>query len=62
MATIEEELPVLGIKVSGHYIRHIAVIYCYGTSVARSPKLLALPYPFLKKQQQLSYYLRTVAT
>jgi len=24
MATIKEELPVLGIKASGHYIRHIA--------------------------------------
>jgi len=26
MATAKEELPVLGIKASGHYIRHIAVI------------------------------------
>jgi len=27
MATIKKELPVLGIKVSGHYIRHIATTY-----------------------------------
>jgi len=27
MATIKEELPVLGIKVNGYHIRHIAVMY-----------------------------------
>jgi len=27
MATIKEELPVLGIKASGYYIRYIATIY-----------------------------------
>jgi len=43
MATIKEELLVLGIKVSGHYVRHIAVTCRRGTSVARSLKLLALP-------------------
>ena len=40
MATIKEELLVLG-------MRQIAITYCRGTSVARSLKLLALPYPFL---------------
>ena len=39
MATIKEELPVLG-------IRQVAITCRRGTSVARSPKLLALPYPF----------------
>jgi len=37
MATTKEELPVLG-------VREVVVIYCRGTSVARSLKLLALPY------------------
>jgi len=27
MATIKEELPVLGIKASGHYMRYIATTY-----------------------------------
>jgi hypothetical protein len=30
--------------------------------VARSLKLLALPYPFLESIKSISYYLRTVAT
>ena len=37
MATIKEELLVSG-------MRQAVVIYCRGTSVARSLKLLALPY------------------
>ena len=37
MATIKEELLVLG-------MRQAVIIYCRGTSVARSLKLLALPY------------------
>ena len=38
IATTKEELPVSGIRQ--------AVVTCRrGTSVARSPKLLALPYP-----------------
>jgi len=43
MATIKEELLVLGIKASGYRMRHIAVTYRRGASVARSLKLLALP-------------------
>jgi len=43
MATIKEELPVLGIKASGYYMRYIAVTCRRGTSVARSLRLLALP-------------------
>jgi len=60
MATIKEKLPVLGIKASGHYVRYIAVMCRRGTSVARSLKLLALPYKYNNKLS--SYYLRTVAT
>ena len=60
MATIKEKLPVLGIKASGHYVRYIAVMCRRGTSVARSLKLLALPYK--RHIEQLLYYLRTVAT
>ena len=44
MATIKEELLVLGIKASSYHIRHIAVTCRRGTSVARSLKLLALPH------------------
>jgi hypothetical protein len=40
---------------------HVVVTYRRGTSVARSLKLLALPYSKEYIQQQLSYYLQTVA-
>jgi hypothetical protein len=60
MATMKEELLVLEIKVNGHYLRQVvftvrqitimmrqvAVTCRQGTSVARSLKLLTLPYPF----------------
>ena len=56
MATTKEELLVLG-------IRQIAITCRRGTSVARSPKLLALPYPFLELIKQITlYYLQTIAT
>ena len=55
MATTKEELPVLGIKASGHYlgqveasclyIRQVAVIYRRGISVVRNLKFLT---PFSK--------------
>ena len=45
MATTKEELLVLGI------ILHVVIVMCCrGTSVARSLKLLALPYPLSKNQ------------
>ena len=40
MATTKEKLLVLGIKVNGYYVRHIAVTYCYGTSVVKNLKFL----------------------
>ena len=56
MATIKEELLVLG-------IRQVAITCRRGTSVARSPKLLALFYPFLESiklniQHHTSYKLQ----
>ena len=49
MATIKEELPVSG-------IRQIAITCRRGTSVARSLKLLALPYPFLESIEYIISY------
>ena len=40
MATIKEELLVLGIKANGHYLRQVAVMCCGGTSVVRNLKFL----------------------
>ena len=55
MATTKEELPVLKIKASGHYlgqvkasclyIRQVAITYCCSTSVVRNLKFLT---PFSK--------------
>ena len=61
MATIKEELLVLGIRASGYYlrqvafiirqvaviIRQVAVIYCCGTSVVRNLKFLTPFFIFL---------------
>ena len=56
MATTKEELPVSG-------MRQVAITCRRGTSVAGSPKLLALPHPFLESIEYIIlYYLRTVAT
>ena len=49
MATIKEEL-----RVSG--MRQIAITCRRGTSVARSLKLLALPYPFLESIEYTTLY------
>jgi len=43
MATVKEELPVLGIQASCRHARQVAVTCRRGTSVARSLKFLALP-------------------
>ena len=40
MATTKEELPVLGIKANGYYIRQVAVTCRRGTSVVRNLKFL----------------------
>jgi len=40
MVTIKEELLVLGIKVSGRYLRQVAVTCRRGTSVVRNLKFL----------------------
>ena len=40
MATTKEELPVLGIKASGYYLRQVAVTCRRGTSVVRNLKFL----------------------
>ena len=48
MATTKEELPVLGIKANGHYIRQVAVTCRRGTSVVRKLKFLT---PFFNSQQ-----------
>ena len=40
MATTKEELPVLKIKASGHYLRQVGVTYRRGTSVVRNLKFL----------------------
>ena len=45
MATTKEELPVSG-------MRQVAITCRRGTSVARSLKLLTLPYPF---QESIEY-------
>ena len=42
MATAKEELPVLGIKASGYYIRQVAVTYRHSTSVVRNLEFLTL--------------------
>ena len=52
MATIKKELPVSG-------MRQVAVTCRRGTSVARSPKLLALPYPFLEPIKYTTIILST---
>ena len=45
MATIKEELPVLGIKASSYYIRQVAVTCRRGTSVVKNLKFFTLlPY------------------
>ena len=48
MATIKEELLVLGIKAIGHYMRQAAVTCRRGTSVVRNLKFLT---PFFNSQQ-----------
>ena len=48
MATTKEELPVLGIKANGYYIRQVTVTCRRGTSVARNLKFLT---PFFNSQQ-----------
>ena len=45
MATTKKELLVLKIKISGYYLRQVAVIYYCGTSVVRNLKFLT---PFSK--------------
>ena len=40
MAITKEELPVLGIKASGYYLRQVAVTCRRGTSVVRNLKFL----------------------
>ena len=62
MATTKEELPVLGIKASGNYIRQVAVIYRCGTSIIRNLKFLTPFFIFLRKRRITLYYLQTVAT
>ena len=48
MATIKEELLVLGIKANGYYIRQVAVMCRRGTSVIRNLKFFT---PFFTSQQ-----------
>ena len=48
MATIKEELLVLGMKANGYYIRQATVIYRCGTSVVRNLKFLT---PFFNSEQ-----------
>ena len=48
MATTKEELPVLGIKANGHYLRQVAVTYCGSTSVVKNLKFLT---PFFSLQK-----------
>ena len=63
MATIKEELPVLGIKGSGNYIRYVAVIMrqvavtcrC-GTSVVRNLKFLTPFFIFITINQHYTIY------
>ena len=69
MATTKEELPVLGIKASGNYIRHIAVmirevaVTCrYSTNVVRNFKFLTPFFVSSITRITTSYYLRTVVT
>ena len=47
MATTKEELPVLGLKASGNYIRQVAVTCYCGTSVVRNLKFLTPFFVFL---------------
>ena len=47
MVTIKEELPVLGIKASGNYIRQVAVTCRRGISVVRNLKFLTPFFIFL---------------
>ena len=59
MATTKEELPVLGIKANGYYIRQVAVTYRRGTSVVRNLKFLT---PFFNSQQLSLLTIITVPT
>ena len=47
MATIKEELLVLGIKANSNYIRQVAVTYRHGISVVRNLKFLTPFFIFL---------------
>ena len=53
MATTKEELPVLGIKGSGNYIRQVAVTCRCSTSVVRNLKFLT---PFFKNELNNNHY------
>ena len=47
MATTKEELPVLGIKASGNYIRQVAITCRHGISMVRNFKFLTPFFVFL---------------
>ena len=55
MATIKEELLVLEIKASGHYLRQVAVTCRRGTSIVRNLKFLT-PFSVFSKIKLFNYY------
>ena len=62
MATIKEELLVLGIKGNGYYIRQVAIMYRRGISVVRNLEFLTPFFNLELIRITISYYLRTVVT
>ena len=55
MATTKKELPVLGIKASGYYLRQVVVTYRRGTSVVRNLKFLT-PFSVFLIIKLFNYY------